>query len=631
MDARVKQLVNMIEDARPVAVAVLAKRLEVSERAVRNYIHRANDNLAGVARIVGSKGQYRIDVARADELARLLDGAALAHPGIPDTRDGRVSFLLNDLLMRSQWVTIEEYADLLYVSARTLSNDMRLVGQKLAQFDLTLEKRPRYGIRVAGGESQRRLCLASLVRPVLPDTDDAKLAERLRAIAACVDDALTASPVTVSSLASRNLIMHLYIALCRIEQGCYVPAAESDVQKLEGTREYAAAFQIAANIKDALGVSMPREEVAFIAIHLLGRGTGVPEKGSAVISDEMWEIASEMVRAVNDEFRFDFSGDLELRMNLARHIGPLGYRLEYHMHMDNPMLPDIKTRFPLAYSMAAGTSQVLERHFGSQPSDEELGYIAMAFALALEQQADQPRRKRILIVCASGAGSARMLEHQYRKQFGMYIDSIETCDVARVGTFDFSHIDYVFTTVPLNVKLPVPVREADFFLETSDVNAIRKVLSDDTAQSDSVSSFFSRALFFNRVEAPSKQAVLRYLSERAVESGRVDAQFAQEVAERESASATSFGNGVAMPHGMHPLSAEAFVTVGLLEHPILWDEYGHEVDIVFMVSFARSGGDEARILSSLLAEIFMDRQGVERLRERRSWHELMALVQAHTA
>ena len=95
-----------------------------------------------------------------------------------------------------------------------------------------------------------------------------------------------------------------------------------------------------------------------------------------------------MVCAVNDEFRFDFSSDLELRMNLARHIGPLGYRLEYHMHMDNPMLPDIKTRFPLAYSMAAGTSQVLERHFGSQPSDEELGYIAMAFALALEQQAE---------------------------------------------------------------------------------------------------------------------------------------------------------------------------------------------------------------------------------------------------
>lgn len=57
MDARVKQLVNMIEDAQPVAVAVLAKRLEVSERAVRNYIHRANDNLAGVAlHLLAAKG-----------------------------------------------------------------------------------------------------------------------------------------------------------------------------------------------------------------------------------------------------------------------------------------------------------------------------------------------------------------------------------------------------------------------------------------------------------------------------------------------------------------------------------------------------------------------------------------------
>ena len=59
MDARVKQLVNMIEDDQPVAVAVLAKRLEVSERAVRNYIHRANDKLAGVARREGPKAMRR--------------------------------------------------------------------------------------------------------------------------------------------------------------------------------------------------------------------------------------------------------------------------------------------------------------------------------------------------------------------------------------------------------------------------------------------------------------------------------------------------------------------------------------------------------------------------------------------
>lgn len=56
MDARVKQLVNMIEDAQPVAVAVLAKRLEVSERAVRNYIHRATTILRGLHASLAAKG-----------------------------------------------------------------------------------------------------------------------------------------------------------------------------------------------------------------------------------------------------------------------------------------------------------------------------------------------------------------------------------------------------------------------------------------------------------------------------------------------------------------------------------------------------------------------------------------------
>ena len=140
-----------------------------------------------------------------------------------------------------------------------------------------------------------------------------------------VDDALTASLVTVSSLASRNLIMHLYIALGRIEQGLLSQLQNRTLKTGGNAREYAAAFQIAAKSSNALGVSMPREEVAFIAIHLLGGEAQACREG-AVISDEMWEIASEMVRAVNDEFRFDFSGDLELRMNLARHIGPLGYQ-----------------------------------------------------------------------------------------------------------------------------------------------------------------------------------------------------------------------------------------------------------------------------------------------------------------
>ena len=56
MDARVKQLVNMIEDDQPVAVAVLAKRLEVSERAVKTISIAQTTSLRGLHASLAAKG-----------------------------------------------------------------------------------------------------------------------------------------------------------------------------------------------------------------------------------------------------------------------------------------------------------------------------------------------------------------------------------------------------------------------------------------------------------------------------------------------------------------------------------------------------------------------------------------------
>jgi lichenan operon transcriptional antiterminator len=66
----------------------------------------------------------------------------------------------------------------------------------------------------------------------------------------------------------------------------------------------------------------------------------------------VWDIVSKMLDMVWTRFHYDFRGDLELRMNLARHIVPLTVRLQYHLQIKNPLLTDIKHRFQLAYSMA---------------------------------------------------------------------------------------------------------------------------------------------------------------------------------------------------------------------------------------------------------------------------------------
>lgn len=70
--------------------------------------------------------------------------------------------MLNDLLSRVDWITLDDLSEILYVSRNAISGDLKRVEAQLAKFDLKLERRPHYGIRVSGSEMSRRLCLASI-------------------------------------------------------------------------------------------------------------------------------------------------------------------------------------------------------------------------------------------------------------------------------------------------------------------------------------------------------------------------------------------------------------------------------------------------------------------------------------
>ena len=70
--------------------------------------------------------------------------------------------------------------------------------------------------------------------------------------------------------------------------------------------------------------------------------------------------------------------------------------------MKNPILQDIKREYPLAYEMATQACSVLQDVSPNPIKEDEIGYIAVSFALALERQkAKEWAPKNILIVCAS--------------------------------------------------------------------------------------------------------------------------------------------------------------------------------------------------------------------------------------
>lgn len=667
-----------------VSPADAAKDLGVSVRTVRTYVRRANESMDGFASIALTRGSgYHLDVIDCEHLDSWLQDASgtTRDENVPQAPRDRVSYLINDLLMRTDWITIEELSRILFVSRATVSNDLKKVDQVLDPYGLTIEKRPHYGIRITGPEMARRVCLAHNISDAMDaasEHDHASthtpahaagglsvqetvpphelsssgqttsrggvlqgrvIANLIETVSSCVERAAHESGYKISSYAYQGLLIHIAVALVRVEEGCYLPAEGAHLEHLKTTGEYAVAQRVAEELSRSTGVQLPEEEIGYIAIHLAGKQTidALPEGdgGSLVISEEVWDIVSQMLECVRSVYHLDFRDDLELRMNLACHIVPMDVRLRYHLHLKNPLLSDIKQQYPLAWSIATDACSVLSQRHGTAPGEDELGYITLLFELALERSKGEASKKTILVVCASGAGSARLLEHRVREEFGDCIDKVVTCDVLSLPTVDFADIDYVFTTVPIARQLPVPVREVKYFFDAADAEDLREALRSDVQEHVDLGRYFAEDLFFAHLRLSTKAVALDFMLDRVCERRAVAPNFRELVWKREAAVATSFGNGVAMPHPLEVQQGETFIAVGLLEEPVVWDDQGHTIQAIFLCSFAEADGDadgdELHTFLDRLTDMLMSRRAMRTLTADQSWESLSALIETFSS
>ena len=624
MEERFYAIVLFVERQAGASLLEVASMLGVSERTARQYVHRANESLGGCARIRMRRGKgYELEIFDDDALQEWKESVRPAsQENLPSTPDERVEYLLQDLLTRDDWITIDALSGILFVSRSSISNDLRVVEDRLAPFDLMLEKRPRYGIKVSGSEINRRICLASCAISAVKRFDGARMEasssnqapladeDLLRRVASCVDSALAqVERYQLNQTVYQNLLVHISIAIRRMHDGCYVPMTDKYLKDIQQGDAYVAASAIARAIDKEFETSLPDEEIAYIAIHLAGKQTLLGLSGSSgldsFVSDETWNIASQMVEKVWQMFRFDFRGDIELHINLARHIEPLMVRVRYHMPMQNPMLAEIKARYPLAYAMALEASSVLAERLSAALTEDEVGYLAIAFAVAAERRRGQTPKKRVLVVCATGVGSARLLEQRLRNEFGESLEIAAMCNIFELKEYDFADIDYVLSTVPLPEDVPVPTAQITCLLDERDVRTTREVLSSGSNK-PTAPELVEPDLFFPHLSFTTKQEVLDYLCERVASIKHLPKDFRELVWQREELAPTAFGNFVAMPHPMQAVSQETYVSLGLLDNAVDWD--GNGVQAVFLVCMGTEHDDAYDTLYEQLMEVLVNEE-----------------------
>lgn len=638
INSRLKTILRELMSVKtPLTGAYLANLNKVTPRTTREDIKMLDDLLRmHGARISSLMGRgYQLEVLDDQKFRSFLRNLSAAEqdsaPMPPKTPEERIKYIIRRLLLCDDYLKLDDLAEEMYISKSTIQNDFKSVKKILNDYGLKIIARPHYGLKVTGSELKLRFCLAEY----LFDRDDQKemlleppisflQKKELDLIFHIIMKQLKQHHITMPDIAVNNLMIHMAITIKRIKDGYSIELYQKEIQEIRKQKEYQVAKDIAKEVEKAFGIQIPPAEVAYITIHLLGtkiisRAGGEAEQ---MIDGEILRIVKAALAKIDEDLKLNIEGDKELILGLALHLKPAVNRYKFGMNIRNPLLNDIKKNYPLAFEAAIIAGLVIGKETGTVIDENEAGYIALHIGAAIERKKMKSQPKRCLVVCASGHGTAKLIQYKLKSYFGNNLDVAGTSEYYNLQQMPLDDIDFIISSVPIPDSFGIPVLEVNAVLNESDLKKIEQFI---LKNSQSRKNYFRKDLTFLGKRFRSKEEVLEFLHRTLMEKGLVKQNFLEFVYEREKVAPTSFGNLVAVPHPITPQSEETFLAVCTLEKPVNWSE--KPVQLVILFSVKKNSEEDLEEMYNLLVKIIHDPSIVQRLVQADNYGEFIACIE----
>lgn len=624
------QIIKLLEDSGEVLTADwISKKLNISIRTLRNDIRfiRKEAKAYGInLKSISGKG-YKLEII-SQELynSKIYEKKTFQKALDFSDQEFRIYYLLRRFLLEKNYILLENLEKEMFVSKSTIKNDLKIVKKALASYDLSLENRPHYGLYVKGPEYKKRLCFSNYLlhknNHVKKTTTDYIGKEFLYHIKSIIIKNIKNFNVTLSDISLENLATHIAIACIRLKEKFVIDEINLDLEK-KHPFEAVVAKSIIKDIELDIGLKFPRSEIAYIILHLAGtKLLSKEEIFSYSNKDETKEIIDEILKSLKKELNWNFYHDNEFIHSLALHIRPAINRIKYGLNIHNPLLKEIKKAFPSAFEGAIIAVKCIEKKLGVKISEDEIGFIALHIGTALEREKIKTF-KNVLIVCASGIGSAKLLSYRLKNNFSNYINIVDTISYYQLEDYNLSNIDFIISTIPITKTFDIPVLTVNTFLSESDIENISNylVFGDLYDEQD----FLDPSRIFLNIEFNDKESVIRFLCEELYKQNLVTKKYVHLVLEREKLAPTSYGNLVAIPHPITPSTDKTFWTVCTLKQPILWDE-DHPVQFVCLLNVKKGAKKTLDFMYDRLIRIINSKSVIEKIIKCESKEELIDIL-----
>lgn len=464
-DRQVRILEILLREEEPCVVQELAEILQVSVRTIRYDIKEMNYWLNQVNSEILSKPKVGIWVEDKEAARKLIRGERERDYRNYSAKARRLLVVIF-LFHAADFVTTENLAETLGVSRSTIVTTLKELKSEAEKASLRLTSRARYGYRLDGTEEMKRIFAAEFLADSLKDQTHGEVRDTLpfeevdslfREIRKRISLSKKENAIWIPQEQFQLIASYIFLSIQSMKQHRYLKE-ENQPQPETGQPLRQMAKDIYEELSAWLDIEIPIQEVDYLKRVLLENHCKVFElKGKRVFDPKLIDAVYEMLRIASFELTLEDEALLHLKDELLLHLELSLEKSQLHIESKNYLLEEIQSQYSDLYAIAKKMAAVFESYFHIPLNEDEIGFITMYLGENTERKQTGDKR-RILIVCSSGKGAAKLLEKRIRNNLqNVEIAGPTSAFEAEENLTQFGKLDFVVSTVHLEIPVPYMV------------------------------------------------------------------------------------------------------------------------------------------------------------------------------
>ena len=390
------------------------------------------------------------------------------------SREERQIYIIAELLMSQDYITMQNLAKKLNVSRNTILNDFETVKDYCLAFNVNVLMKSSKGIKIECDQKDRNNLLMLIFHDLEYDYIEKsffhQLIQRklgmkipLEMIKEDLREYMEQQHMLVSDRVFSYVSIYLFVILNR-----KINKKRRTVEKLTGDT---ASDNLLNWFADKYEVSINKNDVKDFGRYMKQHDFNISSEQKEINDVELYGIIVYFLQMVGEDIECSLQSDTVLIESLLEHIRTLKNWEDYDFEM--PLSDELPIPKEILEKTIEKNSIILERYLGYPLTKEMKESIMIHICAAFVRNLEYLNLLEVLIVCPGSMATGKYLEAQVKNYFDFRVAAvIPSRDVEEF--LKSNKIDFVISTVNVRSE-SVPCVKVQAQLTMNDINAIQNI------------------------------------------------------------------------------------------------------------------------------------------------------------